>query len=68
LIIDIGDAQFKLEKGLKALDFLDNNMNIMSKWLTEVEQKIDEIEDTQFAEKNLEAQITFIKVKLITLF
>jgi len=68
LIIDIGDAQFKLEKGLKALDFLDNNMNIMSKWLTEVEQKLDEIEDTQFVKKNLETQITFIKVKFITSF
>lgn len=66
--MDIRSTQFKLEKGLKALDFLDNNMNIMSKWLAKVEQKLDEIEDAQLSEQNLDGQITFIKVKFIDLY
>jgi len=66
--MDIGSTQFKLEKGLKALHFLDNNMNLMSKWLTEVEQKLDEIENIQLPEKNLKAYIIFIQVTFITYF
>lgn len=66
--MDIRSTQFKLEKGLKALDFLDNNMNIMSKWLAKVEQKLDEIEDAQLSEQNLDGQITFIKVKFIDFY
>ncbi|XP_022178731.1 dystrophin, isoforms A/C/F/G/H-like isoform X1 [Myzus persicae] len=60
LVTDIYDTKYKLEKGLNALDFLDTNMNIMSNWLTEVEQKLDEFEKTQLSEKNAEAAKKFI--------
>lgn len=63
--MDIYDTKCKLEKGLNALDFLDTNINIMSNWLTEVEQKLDEFENTQLPEKNVEHQIKFIKVRFI---
>lgn len=59
---DINNTQLKLEKGLKALDFLENNINSLSKWLTIVEQKLNEIENKQLFEKNSEAHV-FIKVR-----
>jgi len=63
LVSDINDTKNKLEKGLNALDFLDTNINIMSNWLTEVEQKLDEFEKTQLSEKNAEVTMKFIKVR-----
>lgn len=45
------------------MEFLDTNINIISNWLTEIEQKLDKIEDSQLLDKNLEAQIEFIKVR-----
>lgn len=57
---DINNTQLKLEKGLKALDFLENNINTLSKWLTIVEQKLNEIENKQLFEKNSEAHIFII--------
>lgn len=65
MIIDVCGARSKLEKGLKALDFLDSNMNIISKWLTDMEHKLDEIEDIPLTEDNLEVQINVIKVRFI---
>lgn len=61
---DIYSAKCKLEKGLKALDFLDTNINMMSNWLTEMEQKLNEIDNIKLSEKNID-QIKFIKVRLI---
>lgn len=68
MVTDIYDTKYKLEKGLNALDFLDTNMNIMSNWLTEVEQKLDEFEKTQLSEKNAEAAKKFIDVRFIMIF
>lgn len=67
LIIDISNTKCKLEKGLKALDFLDTNINSMSNWLNEVEKKLDEIDDIQLSE-NLEDQIKYIEVRLQIIF
>lgn len=58
--MDINNTQLKLEKGLKALDFLENNINSLSKWLTIVEQKLNEIENNQLFEKNSEAHAFII--------
>ncbi|VVC26815.1 Hypothetical protein CINCED_3A012694 [Cinara cedri] len=58
---DIFSTKCKLEKGLKVLDFLDTNVNKISNWLTEMEQKLNEIENIQLPEKNIEDQIKFIK-------
>lgn len=63
LVLDICNIKSKLEKGLKALDFMDININTMSNWLTEVEQKLDEIENTQLSEENLDSHIKYIQVK-----
>lgn len=60
--MDICNTKCKLEKGLNALEFLDININSICNWLTEVEQKLDEIDDMQFPD-NLEAQIKYIEVK-----
>jgi len=68
LVKDINDTKYKLEKGLNALDFLDTNINIMSNWLTEVEQKLDEFKNTQLSEKNAEVTMKFIKVRFIIIF
>lgn len=59
-MIDINNTQLKLEKGLKALDFLENNINSLSKWLTIVEQKLNEIENNQLFEKKSEAHVFII--------
>ncbi|XP_026807467.1 dystrophin-like [Rhopalosiphum maidis] len=61
LVMDIHDTKCKLEKGLNALDFLDTNINIMSNWLTKVEQKLDEFENIQLSETNVEAKNKFTK-------
>lgn len=66
--MDIHDTKCKLEKGLNALDFLDTNINIMSNWLTKVEQKLDEFENIQLSKTNVEAKIKFTKVILIFIF
>lgn len=42
---------------------MDININTMSNWLTEVEQKLDEIENTQLSEENLDSHIKYIQVK-----
>lgn len=68
MVTDIYETKCQLEKGLNALDFLDTNINIMSNWLTEVEQKLDKIENTQLPEKNVETQIKFIQVRFIIIF
>lgn len=68
MVADIYDTKYKLEKGLNALDFLDTNINIMSNWLTVVEQKLDEFENTQLSEKNAEVAIKFIKVRVTIIF
>lgn len=65
MVIDICSIKSKLEKGVKALEFLDANIIIMSNWLTEIEQKLDQIEDSQLPDRNLKAQIDFIKVRFI---
>lgn len=65
---DLYDTKYKLEKGLNALDFLDTNINIMSNWLTAVEQKLDEFKNTELPEKNAEITMKFIKVRFITIF
>lgn len=62
--MDICSTKCKLEKGLKALEILDTNINLMSNWLTEMEQTLDEIENIQLSEKNIKDQIKFIKVRL----
>jgi len=62
LVADIQDTKYKLEKGLNALDFLDTNINIMSNWLTEMEQKLDEFESTKLPDKNADVTMKFIKV------
>lgn len=67
LVLDICGTKCKLENGLKALDFLDVNIDSMSNWLTKVEQNLDKIEDTQLPKKNLEDQIIFLKVRFITI-
>lgn len=66
--MDICNTKCKLEKGLKGLDFLDININTMSNWLTNVEKNLDKIENTQLPKRNLEDQITFLKVRLIIIF
>lgn len=43
-------------------------MNIISNWLTNVEHKLDEIEDIPITEDNLEAQIKLIKVRFIIIY
>lgn len=63
--MDVCVTKNKLEKGLKALDFLDTNMNIISNWLTDMEYKLNEIEDIPLTEDNLEVQIKLIKVRFI---
>lgn len=68
MVKDINETKYKLEKGLNALDFLDTNMNIMSNWMTEVEQKLDEFENTQLSEKNAEVTMKFIEVRFISIF
>lgn len=40
----------------------------MSNWLTEVEQKLDEFENTQLSEKNAEVTMKFIEVRFISIF
>lgn len=60
--MDIYNTKSKLEKGLKTLQFLDNNINSLSNWLDEIEQKLYEIEDNHSPEKNVEVQLQFIKV------
>lgn len=65
--MDICNTKCKLEKGLNALEFLDTNINSMCKWMTEVEQKLDEIDEMQLLD-NLETQIKYIEVRLITIF
>lgn len=67
MVIDINNTQLKLEKGLKALDFLETNINSLSKWLTVVEQKLNEIEDNQLFEKNSEAHV-FIIVRFTIIY
>lgn len=62
--MDICSTRSKLEKGLKALDILDTNINKMSNWLTEMEQTLDKIENIQLSEKNIKDQIKFIQVRL----
>lgn len=68
MVADIIDTKYKLEKGLNALDFLDTNIDIMSNWLTEVEQKLDEFENTQLTEENAEVTMKFIKVRFTIIF
>lgn len=62
MLLDICNTECKLKKGLNALEFLDNNIYSISNWLTEVEQKLDEIDGMQLS-NNLEAQIQNIEVR-----
>lgn len=68
MVLDIFDIKCKLESGLKALDFLDVNINSMSNWLTNVEQNLDKIKDTQLPKISLEDQIIFLRVRFIIIF
>lgn len=61
---DIGCTKSKLEKGLKTLHFLDNNINNLSNWLNGVEQKLYEIENNHLPENNVDIQLQFIKVNI----
>lgn len=65
--MDISNTKCKLEKGLNALEFLDSNINSMCGWLTEIEQKLDEIDDTELPD-NIEAQIKYIEVRKFKIF
>lgn len=64
--MDVSNTKCKLEKGLKTLEFLDTNINSLSIWLTEVEQKLDEVEDTQLTNKNIENQVKYINVRFVS--
>lgn len=65
--MDINNVKCKLEKGLKVLDFLDNNINCLSNWLTEVEEKLYAYESSQSSEKSSEAQLKYITVRFLVI-
>ncbi|XP_050442847.1 dystrophin-like isoform X2 [Adelges cooleyi] len=64
LVDEVSHTKEKLEKGLRCLKLFDSNINILSKWLTDVEQNLDKIEDPHEADKNLDAQIRYLNEKL----
>lgn len=52
----------RLEQGLKCLELMDANINILSVWITNVEQFLNKNKDIHLDENVLKDQIKFIKV------
>lgn len=66
--MDVSNTKSKLEKGLKTLHILDNDINSFSHWLNEVEEKLYEIENNYSPETHLNSQLQYIKVSISTTF